>query len=92
MSAWFRFVLRANQKTDRTEFARRDIFQPDGVMVLVVIKPHDRVGELQPRAIAALQCEIAHEITHARDRENFHLRKSGNGTKRVGDFRRRLWV
>ena len=65
--------VQADHKTERLIGAGGN-FQALSVTVLVVIKPRDRIGKFQPRAVVALQRKIAGQPAHASDGKSFARR------------------
>src|SRR5205823_5175482 len=63
--------VQSHGKANGAKFTRRNLFQPERVAILLEIEPSNRTGKLQPRAIRALQCEIAKQITGPRDGKGF---------------------
>jgi hypothetical protein len=47
------------------KFSWRNILQPERIAILFKVKPGGGIGKFQPRAIGALQSEIAEEVTYA---------------------------
>ena len=84
--------IQADKESHRTKLARRNFLQPDGFTILVEVQPGDRIGDFQPRAITALQREIADQITDTGDGKRFTRRSLVAKGRRLevfaGDFRR----
>ena len=78
--------VQPDDETHGAKFARRNLFEPDGIAVRVEVEPRDGVGKFQPRAVVALQREIADEIADARDGKSFARRSLGSAATRAERF------